>query len=240
MSSETAVPTFILQRDGLFREGLRLILSRTRFRPHGCGSELEDLSGIPRDRPALFIVGDQAEICSRIRDQYPLACVVAVANESNPEALASALDDGANAALFSSISPDALVSTLHAVINEGLVLIDARLWSLEIQPKVEERLSIPLHNEFPLDPADELQAKHLSSREIAILERIVRGDSNKHVARFFNIAEPTVKTHVKAILRKIGATNRTQAAIWAVNRRLFEQSDGPSGLPLLVDNGSDR
>jgi two-component system nitrate/nitrite response regulator NarL len=240
MSSEPAVPTFILQRDGLFREGLRLILSRTRFRPHGCGIELEDLSEIPHDRPTLFIVGDQAMICSRIRDQYPLACVVAVANESNPEALASALDGGANAALFSSISPDALVSTLHAVINEGLVLIDARLWSLEIQPKVEERLSIPLHNEFPLDPADELQAKQLSSREIAILERIVRGDSNKHVARFFNIAEPTVKTHVKAILRKIGASNRTQAAIWAVNHHLFEQSDGAPGLPVLMDNGSDR
>jgi two-component system, NarL family, nitrate/nitrite response regulator NarL len=240
MSSEPAVPTFILQRDGLFREGLRLILSRTRFRPHGCGIELEDLSEIPHDRPTLFIVGDQAMICSRIRDQYPLACVVAVANESNPEALASALDGGANAALFSSISPDALVSTLHAVINEGLVLIDARLWSTEIQPKVEERLSIPLHNEFPLDPADELQAKLLSSREIAILERIVRGDSNKHVARFFNIAEPTVKTHVKAILRKIGASNRTQAAIWAVNHHLFEQSDGAPGLPVLMDDGSDR
>lgn len=240
MSSEPAVPTFILQRDGLFREGLRLILSRTRFRPHGCGIELDDLSEIPHDRPALFIVGDQATICSRIRDQYPLACVVAVANESNPEALASALDDGANAALFSSISSEALVSTLHAVINEGLILIDARLWSLEIQPRVEERPSIPLHNEFPLDPADELQAKQLSSREIAILERIVRGDSNKHVARFFNIAEPTVKTHVKAILRKIGASNRTQAAIWAVNHHLFEQSDGAPGLPVLMDNGSDR
>jgi two-component system, NarL family, nitrate/nitrite response regulator NarL len=37
-----------------------------------------------------------------------------------------------------------------------------------------------------------------------VIERIVRGDSNKHVARFFNIAEPTVKAHVKAIFRKIG------------------------------------
>jgi len=241
MSSEPAVPTFILERDGLFREGLRLILSSTRFRPHACAIELDDLAEVPCDRPVLFIVGDQAAICSRIRDQYPLACVVAVADESNPESLASALDDGANAALFSSVGPDALVSTLQAVINERLILIDARLWSLEIQPKVEDRPALPLHNEIHLESADEPQAaRQLSSREIAILERIVRGDSNKHVARFFNIAEPTVKAHVKAIFRKIGASNRTQAAIWAVNHRLFDQADGAPDQPMLVDNGTSR
>ncbi len=235
MSSEPAVPTFILQSDGLFREGLRLILSSTRFRPHGCAIELDDLDEVPDDRPVLFIVGDQATICSRIRDQYPLAFVVAVADESHPESLASALDDGANAALFSSVSPDALVNTLQTVINERLILIDARLWSLELQPRVEERPAFPLHNEIHLETADDPQAKHLSSREIAILERIVRGDSNKHVARFFNIAEPTVKAHVKAILRKVGASNRTQAAIWAVNHRLFDHAYSDPGLPIVLD-----
>src|SRR5215813_2873813 len=102
MSSEPAVPTYILQSDGLFREGLRLILSGTRFRPQGCAIELDDLDEIPSDRPILFIVGvgaNQAAICSKIRSQYPLAFIVAVADESDPRFLASALDDGANAAL---------------------------------------------------------------------------------------------------------------------------------------------
>jgi two-component system nitrate/nitrite response regulator NarL len=239
MSSDPAVPTFILQSDGLFREGLRLILSDTRFRPHGCALELDELDEVPDDRPVLFIVGDQAAICSRIREQYPLAFVVAVADESNPVSLASALDDGANAALFSSVNPDALVSTLEAVISERLILIDARFWSLELQPKIEQP-TLPLHNGIHLAPAEESQTtKQLSSREIAILERIVRGDSNKHVARFFNIAEPTVKAHVKAILRKVGASNRTQAAIWAVNHRLFDQACGDSGLPIVLDNLSE-
>ena len=244
MSSEPAVPTYILQRDGLFREGLRLILSGTRFQPQGCAIELDDLTEIPSDRPVLFIVGagaDQAVICSRIRGQYPLAFVVAVADESNPAFLADALDDGANAALFSSVSPDALVSTLQAVINERLILIDARLWSLELQPKAEDRLAPPLQNAIAWEAEDEPQTlRQLSAREIAILERIVRGDSNKHVARFFNIAEPTVKAHVKAIFRKIGATNRTQAAIWAVNNRLFDQAYGVANLPILLDNGTSR
>jgi two-component system nitrate/nitrite response regulator NarL len=183
---------------------------------------------------------DQAVICSKIRNQYPLAFIVAVADESNPRSLTSALEDGANAALFSSVSPTALVSTLQAVVNGKLILIDARLWPLEIQPKAEERLSPPLQDDRPWEGADEPQAgKHLSAREIAILERIVRGDSNKHVARFFKIAEPTVKTHMKAILRKIGANNRTQAAIWALNNRLFSDASGePRHLPILLDDAS--
>jgi two-component system, NarL family, nitrate/nitrite response regulator NarL len=242
MSSEPAVPTYILQRDGLFREGLRLILSDTRFRPQGCAIELHHLTEVPCDRPVLFVVGvgaTEAMICSRIREQYPLAYVVAVADESNAESLAHALDDGASAALFSSVSPDALVSTLQAVINERLVLIDSRLWSLEIQPKAEERLT-PVQNEIQWGPTDEPQAtRQLSAREAAILERIVRGDSNKHVARFFNIAEPTVKAHVKAILRKIGASNRTQAAIWAVSHKLFDDLYETTDLPILIDDDTD-
>lgn len=249
MSSEPSVPTYILQSDGLFREGLRLILSKTRFRPHGCAIDLEDLTEVPYDRPILFIVGvspNQAVICSKIRNQYPLAFIVAVADESNPRSLATALDDGANAALFSSVSPDDLVSTLQAVVNGKLVLIDARLWSLEIQSKAEERPSPSIQNDLSLEVPDEAPAiephtMKLSAREIAILERIVRGDSNKHVARFFKIAEPTVKAHVKAIFRKIGASNRTQAAIWALNNRLFDQvCDPPGDLPALLQNATGR
>jgi len=206
--------------------------------------ELDDLAEIPSDRPVLFIVGvspSDPTICGRIREQYPLAVVVAIADESDPESLSNALDDGASAALFRSVSPDSFVGTLQVVINEGLVLIDARLWSLEIQPKAEERLGLPMPNDISWLPADEGQiGRQLSSREIAILERIVQGDSNKLVARFFNIAEPTVKAHVKAILRKIGASNRTQAAMWAVSHRLFEHPNGAMNLAALLDNSSDH
>ena len=242
MSSASAVPTYILQSDGLFREGLRLILSKTRFRPHGCAIDLEDLSGIPDNRPILFIAAvdaDQAVVCSKIRSRYPLAFIVAVADESNPRSLASALDDGANAAIFNTVSPSDLVSTLQAVVNGKLILIDARLWPLEIQPKAEDPPSPPLVNAMPWDVTDEPSAMKLSAREIAILERIVRGDSNKQVARFFGIAEPTVKAHVKAILRKIGASNRTQAAIWAFNSRLFDRAgEAQAELPMLLHDGT--
>jgi two-component system nitrate/nitrite response regulator NarL len=103
-------------------------------------------------------------------------------------------------------------------MNGQLTVVDARLWSTEMELTLH--VSPPIQNDSSwgsLADGESHLFKQLSAREIAILERIVRGDSNKHVARHFKIAEPTVKAHVKAIFRKIGANNRTQAAIWAMN-----------------------
>jgi two-component system nitrate/nitrite response regulator NarL len=232
MSIESIVPTFILESDGLFREGLRLLLSKTRFRPQGCGVDLEDLTDVPKDMPILFIVGigqkqDLVSQIKRIRDQYPFSLIVAIGDESHRKCMATVLDAGANAALCASVTPSSLVSSLHATMSGGLIVMDARLWPSGIQPKGEEPASLPIGNVPPPESENELvAAKHLSAREIAMLERIVRGDSNKHVARFFDIAEATVKAHVKAIFLKIGARNRTQAAIWALNHGLFERLNG--------------
>ncbi len=229
---DSIVPTFILESDGLFREGLRLILSKTRFRPQGCGVELEDLTTVPSDMPTFFIIGvghqhDLVSKLKRIRDQYPLSLTVAIGDESHHKCMASALDAGANAALCASVTASGLVSSLHAIMSGGVIVIDARIWPSRIQPKVEEPASMPTGNAPPPETENEpLAVKQLSAREIAILERIVGGDSNKHVARFFDITEATVKAHVKAIFRKIGANNRTQAAIWALNHGHFESLNG--------------
>ncbi len=232
---DSIVPTFILESDGLFREGLRLILSRTRFRPQSCGVELEDLTTVPGDRPTLFIVGvgekhDLVSKLKRIRDQYPSSFIMAIGDEGHRKYMATALDAGANAALYASVTPSALVSSLHAMMSGAVIVIDARLWPSNIQPNVEEPASLRTGNAPPPQAENDSlgvkQLSTLSAREIAILERIVRGDSNKHVARFFDIAETTVKAHVKAIFRKIGAVNRTQAAIWAVNHGVFESLNG--------------
>ncbi|WP_168195526.1 LuxR C-terminal-related transcriptional regulator [Bradyrhizobium sp. NAS80.1] len=117
------------------------------------------------------------------------------------------------------------MSSLHAVTNEQLRVIDARLWSNGTEL---HQGSTPT-NVTQGDPIDSHLLKQLSAREVAILDRIVRGDSNKHVALHFKIAEPTVKAHVKAIFRKISVTNRTQAAIWAMNHRL-NVSSGTEGI----------
>jgi two-component system nitrate/nitrite response regulator NarL len=67
---------------------------------------------------------------------------------------------------------------------------------------------------------DDASAPQLSPRELAILRCLINGNSNKCIARKIDIAEATVKVHVKAILRKIRVQNRTQAAIWGMNHAL--------------------
>jgi two-component system nitrate/nitrite response regulator NarL len=63
----------------------------------------------------------------------------------------------------------------------------------------------------------------LSEREEQILKALVRGHSNKMIARMYSVTEATVKVHMKSILRKIRVANRTQAAIWAIKNARFPE-----------------
>lgn len=80
----------------------------------------------------------------------------------------------------------------------------------------------------PLDfmtAADETKsnplAEKLTERELQVLEGLTKGLSNKEIARDLDIQEPTVKLHMKTLYRKVGAANRTQAALIAREAGLF-------------------
>jgi len=72
----------------------------------------------------------------------------------------------------------------------------------------------PLQENMAEPRLSDLKECKLSAREAQILGCLTEGASNKIIARKFDVTEATVKVHVKAILRKIGAANRTQAAMW--------------------------
>src|SRR6478735_4543818 len=81
----------------------------------------------------------------------------------------------------------------------------------------------------------------LSGREVSILEGLMLGESNKVIARKLQIAEATVKVHVKAILRKVRVRNRTQAAMWAMQNAasqipVLDEHDigGDETLPMIA------
>ena len=64
-------------------------------------------------------------------------------------------------------------------------------------------------------------AERLTARELDVLEKLCEGLANKEIARALGIQEPTVKLHMKTLYRKIGASNRTQAAMMAKQAGLF-------------------
>ena len=66
------------------------------------------------------------------------------------------------------------------------------------------------------------RAGRLTDREAAILHCLTQGASNKMIAHRLGVAEVTVKFHIKSILRKVQAANRTQAAMWARQHQQME------------------
>ena len=66
-----------------------------------------------------------------------------------------------------------------------------------------------------------LGADRLSEREIDVLRLLSSGLRNREIAARLHVTEATVKSHVSAVLRKIGASNRAEAVAMSINQRLF-------------------
>jgi DNA-binding NarL/FixJ family response regulator len=66
---------------------------------------------------------------------------------------------------------------------------------------------------------------HLTPRELEVLAELARGRANKAIAFELGVSERTVKTHVSNILGKLGLTDRTQAAVYAVEHGLVGRKD---------------
>jgi two-component system nitrate/nitrite response regulator NarL len=134
--------------------------------------------------------------------------------------LVAAFQAGTNACFPKDIACHALIKALELVML-GETILPSRLLSCIPKTKHnDERGSAGLDSEGHAQSLVQVEGSglpRLSSRERAILHCITEGAANKVIARKIDIAEATVKVHVKAILRKIRASNRTQAAIWAMN-----------------------
>lgn len=110
---------------------------------------------------------------------------------------------------------------------EVVILADARQPELPRTPLPETTSPPRAPGMLPLQDLPRQRSVHLSDRETEILQCLVNGAPNKAIARELNIAEATVKVHVKGLLRKMQLQNRTQAAIWAVSNPLSPKRVAP-------------
>lgn len=111
---------------------------------------------------------------------------------------------GVNGYLLAAISPEALRESLRLVVL-GEHVFPSQLVSLLLSAAPPPAAIVP--------PASR---DALSERETAIVARLAEGMPNKVIAQDLTITEATVKVHLKSILKKLGVTNRTQAAVWAI------------------------
>lgn len=219
-STATKLPILLIESNSLLRDGLTSLLAQSRFWVVGAGPTLDAIPRAIEETPEIILIGANnvaaiAAILEKCRARYPLARRV-VLHECGGGHLVQILKAGAHACLGQAATTDALLMTLDLAM-QGVTVISSPLGFAENENLAPD----PQHQGAGEDRRSHLttvEASHkLSVREIAILDCLVHGDSNKLIARKFQIAEATVKVHVKAILRKIRAANRTQAAIWAIN-----------------------
>jgi two-component system nitrate/nitrite response regulator NarL len=157
--------------------------------------------------------------------------LVAESNESVDVQRVLALSP--DACIFSLSSRDTLIKVLELILMNQRVFVFAKPAVTTVKLDVEFADS-PQHAQSR--GSHECGNGHsLSPRESQVLTSLVQGRSNKLIARVCQISEATVKVHLKAILRKIQAQNRTQAAIWAIEHGFRDPSLESNGLS--VGNG---
>ena len=131
------------------------------------------------------------------------ARVVMVTVSDSGEDVVAALRGGVDGYLLKDMEPEAMLEALQAVAAGRVV----------IPPQLNHLLAAALRGESRPQSAG---AAGLTEQELRILEKIAAGLSNKQIGRELDIAEGTVKVHVKHILRKLELRSRVEAAVWAV------------------------
>jgi DNA-binding NarL/FixJ family response regulator len=150
---------------------------------------------------------DGIEATRQIKVTHPEIAVVVLTSFSDRDRILRALDAGAAGYLLKDVEPDDLARAIQA----------AAAGDVPLDPKAARAL---LSARTISSPGDSL-----SEREREVLLMVADGLPNKLIARKLSLSEKTVKAHLTSVFRQIGVTDRTQAALWAVENGLTLNSD---------------
>jgi two-component system nitrate/nitrite response regulator NarL len=156
------------------------------------------------------------ELVGQVKERSPEARIVALADQFDLSFVRLGHEAGVHGYCLAATAPEVLIKSFELVMLGETVVPSAVLRSIAIED-IQDR-DQPLWDNMAEARLSDLKTCKLSARERQILSCLREGAPNKLIARKLDITEATIKVHVKAILRKIGASNRTQAAMWASQR----------------------
>jgi two-component system, NarL family, nitrate/nitrite response regulator NarL len=224
MSVDTAVVTALVSHDRLFRDGVEAILQRQGFSVGLSVPFVKDVlcslqsGNAPPD--VLILVGglpsggDEMSALRSAREAAPqLRIIVFMEEGADPELLRHLISIGVDALLPTDLSAEILVQSIRLVLlGEGFMFTEY------------------VHRLIEREPHPVASMPDLTPREIEIIKFMAEGHSNKTIAGWLDLTEASIKVQIRRLLRKIGATNRTQAAIWAMECGLVRADQvGDSG-----------
>jgi DNA-binding NarL/FixJ family response regulator len=214
-----SISVFLLDDHEIVRRGIaQLLETEDDIQVVGeAGTAAQALARIPALRPDVAILdvrlpdGEGVSVCRDVRSAVspPPACLM-LTSFSDDEALFGAIMAGAAGYLLKQVTGTDLIGAVRTVASGGS-LLDPRATAV-----VLERLR---RGGEPEDP----RYAALSPQERRILDRIADGLTNRQIGAELYLAEKTVKNYVSSLLHKLGFTRRTEAAVYAAERRHTER-----------------
>jgi DNA-binding NarL/FixJ family response regulator len=208
------IKVLIADDHGVVREGLRSTLEREGFDVVGeAANGHEAVQQAGRLQPDVILLDirmpdmDGLQALVKIKTAFPHISVIMLTTYANPGYLARAVKAGAAGYLSKEIDPARIPQAVRAAAK-GEHLLNRELLQMALASLQDEVAVGPEPIELPASP--------LSEREAEVLRLIVNGLSNDAIAETLTVSLPTVKTHVRHIFEKLGVSDRTQAAVWAV------------------------
>ncbi len=215
MSQTISREILIVDPSPLFREGLRQMLAEAGLALAEPQTSLAAAEAeLARGRAGLLLLGysgDGGDLCQEleaIKQRHPGLKVAVICDRDAAALLPRFCAAGVDSVLTKDISADRLARCLE------LIQLGQRILPNDWIDQMLVRRRGAAANDDTAGAVD----VPLSEREQDIALGLAEGLPNKLIARRLGITEATVKVHVKGLLRKIHARNRTQAAIWAVRR----------------------
>jgi len=208
----------IVDDHNVVRQGLRFLLQHeSDIDIVGEAADGEQAIALVRQHvPAVVLLDllmpkmDGLTALRTIKEISPSTQVIILTSHQGDDELFDAIKAGALSYVMKTAGVDVVVESVRAAAR-GESLLDP-----SVAAKVLEEMRRG-HDRDEVDP--------LSRREVEVLSALARGRSNKEIAKELSIGEETVKTHVSNILSKLHLADRTQAAIYGLQKRLVRLDD---------------
>ncbi|MBI3974698.1 MAG: response regulator transcription factor [Chloroflexi bacterium] len=214
-----SVTVLLVDDHPLVRDGLRAMLaSDTSIAVLGdAGSAVEAIQQVRRLRPQVVLMdirmpgASGIEATRAIKRDHPSTAVIVLTMYDSEAYIVEAVQAGAAGYLVKDTSRELLCHAVHAALDGG-VMIRSDLLRIAMQDLVQSQTQ-----------ATEMRSlvEGLTQRELDVLSLLAQGCANRKIGQHLHLAEVTVKKHVQAIIAKLHASDRTQAAVTALRAGLI-------------------
>jgi DNA-binding NarL/FixJ family response regulator len=211
------VEILVVDDHALIREALRGVLKEVKgdaivLEASSCSQAMQVIAGHPDLDLILLDLNlpdrDGFSVLTELGERYPAISVVVLSAQQDRGSVVRALDLGALGFIPKSGQREVMLSALQLVFAGGIYIPPEILARDEPSARQDDDKP-PVSSRPTVSPAD----LGLTERQADVLSLMMEGKSNKAICRVLDLAEPTVKNHVTAILKALGVSNRTEAVI---------------------------